>query len=224
MYGSHPSLGAPAPSFDERQRAGRPGRRGGRAEPGVVTYVRAGGRAGRHRDGARQAGAELDHRLHSRPPAVLRGGREVRVALAGAVHAFTADVVAADSAAAVVLDLEVPRGLVEAVQVHQVVHDVAPAEHVGDVRGHVVLRVLVQVDGEVEVEPGAAVRRAAGVLRPVVVAIGVGVDVVAAGDRELGTRDAVRVLPAERRRGAVGRVREEHSVAVVGALLRDSTR
>ena len=51
------------------------------------------------------------------------------------------------------------RGLVEAVLVRDVVDDVVPVEEVRDCRVPVVLRVLGQVEREVEVEPRAAVGR-----------------------------------------------------------------
>ena len=108
--------------------------------------------------------------------------------------------------AAVVVRLEVPRRLVEAVAVEDVVERVAAVEQVRDNGVAVELRVLRQVGGEVEVEPRTAARAATEVLRLVVVLVEIGMVVVPAGDRELRPGDAVRVVPAERRSEPVGRV------------------
>ena len=80
------------------------------------------------------------------------GGVEVRVVGAAAVGGLAADVVAAGAAAAVVVGLEVAGRLVEPVPPGEVVDHVAAVEQVRGRRVAVGLRVLGQVDREVEVE------------------------------------------------------------------------
>ena len=151
-----------------------------------------------------RVGVRADVHLHPRARAV-RGRHEVGVVAAGVE--LVADVgaalhlgvygIARGPAAAVVVGLEVPRRLGEAVAVEHVVDDVGEVEKlrgggVGVGRG-----VLREVQREGERERGAAVRRGVGgVGRLVVVAVHVGVGVVAARGGELGARGPVGVVPA----------------------------
>src|SRR5690606_13414400 len=207
-----PVVGRTDAVVHQDQRAGHPGGRRGRAEPRVLSQIRARCWTGAHSYGIRQATAELDGRLHARPPAVRGRGREVGVALERTVHRLAPHVIAADAAPPVVVDLEVAGLLVEAVQVEQIVGDVAPAEVVRQGGVDIVLRVLVEVYREVEVQPGSAVRLAAGVGVIAGIPVRVGVHVVAARDREVRTRTAGDIVPPERGSGAVGGVRLEDPV------------
>jgi hypothetical protein len=153
--------------------------------------------------------------------AAVGGGVEVGVVRAGAVlrlrhHAvLVAEGAAGAGAAAVVVLLEVPRRLVEAVLVHQVVDEVVPVEEVRDGGRPVGRGRLREVQREVERQRGPAVRDARRVRGVVVVGVGVGVDVVAAADGELGPGRAVRVVPAVRRGDGVLAARD-HDAGVGG--------
>ena len=145
--------------------------------------------------------------LHARRAAVagqaadIHRRREVRVVVAGPVQHLGADVVAAASAPAEVVRLEVPGSLGEAVLVETVVDDVDVVEDVLD-GGPAVLRRR-RVEAEVRHGTEDAVRHA----RPARIGGVVGVAVDVGGDVVAG--DPVRVLrlsrvePAVRRRGAV---------------------
>ena len=157
----------------------------------VEVGVAGGGREGPH-----------EH-LHPGSQPVGRGG-EVGVVGAAAVLGLGLDRVVAERAVAVVVDLEVARRLVEAVAVEHVVGPVVGVVEVRDRRRPVRRRRLGQVQREVEDQAGASVRRAARVGQVVVVEVGVGADVVADRVRVLRARDAVGVVPPERRRAGRG--------------------
>ena len=171
------------PVVHEDDAAGDPGAGRVRREPRVVGRVRA-GRPRRSVDRQRIRQPELEagpeEHLHARAPAVVRGRGEVGVVRAGPVLGLAANVVAAHPAAAVVVDLEVARGLVEAVLVREVVDVVAPVEEVRDGRVHVVLGLVVDdVGEEVERQCRPAVGVTVRVQQVVGVAVRVRVDVVA---------------------------------------------
>ena len=98
---------------------------------------------------------------------------------------------------------------------------VAAVEEVGGHSLAIRLRVLREIDREVEVQARATAWAAAEVLLLVVVLVEVRVVVVPARDRELGARNAVGVMPAERRREPIGRVLDELARCVVRALVRE---
>ena len=154
----------------------------------------------------------------------VRRGVEVGVVGAAAVGGLGPDVVAAGAAAAVVVDLEVARGVVEPVPPQHVMDHVVGVEEVRHRRLAVGLRMLRQVGGEVEVEPRPPVGVAAEVGCLVVVLVEVRVHVVAARDRELRPVRAVGVVPSERRRRVVSRRREQRPRCVVRALGREAER
>ena len=216
---------APVPCVEERAGRARDRRSGREARPGGVEGAEA-------VDDDLVLAPELVPRpevhLHPRHAARTRrrlGRRpEVGVVRAAAVGSLGPNVVAAESEAAVVGGLEVPGRLVHPVAEEEVVERVVREEQVRDDGVAVVLRMLVQVGGEVEVETGPAVRVEAHVGGLVVVLVEVRVRVVPLRVQELGPGDAVRVVPAERRRDRVGRVVHEVARPVVRALQRELER
>ena len=168
---------------------------------------------------ARVRERELVH-LHARREP-LGGGRHVSVvgrAGIGRVLGVGLEGVAADSQPAVVPDLEVPGDLVKAVAEVNVVSHVVGIEEIHDSCVFVLCRGgsprgVERVTAEVEARtPGGPTARVGHIIT---VAVQVSMGVVAASVGEFSPRDAVRVVPAKRRRHGIGRVVDGRETAVV---------
>ena len=157
----------------------------------------------------RRSVAQVNIRMRGRCPS---GGVAKLALQLPAACARDMDVVVAEAAVAVVVDLEVAARLVEAVLVEHVVDDVVPVEEVRHRGRPVGAGRSGQVDGEVAQQARAAIGLGARRGRRVVaVAVLPGVGVVAAVDGELGTGDTVGVVPAEGRGHGVLGIDEQRS-------------